>query len=279
VGLRALLERAWSGVAAAVGVPTAAELFRAADRLRQEGRHHAAAELVQEGLRRSPGSPAGHILDAYLHVASRRTATAREAFKRALALDPEHPRALLGLARISLEEGDGEAARRYLGRAIAYHPEFPEAHELSDRLSNGSRGSNPHAVPAAVRAPAPPPLTPSPAPGPAPRRGRVPLPPGGRDMVVTQLGGAVLLSRCDRARQQAVARHAAAVVRLAAPMLARAGLGPLCQAALEGADHTVLLRADHALVLSVAVPSGSGVRPALGGIQQLWADTVGDRRW
>ena len=60
---------------------------------------------------------------------------AREAFQSVLALDPNHPRALLGLARIAIEGGDPDAARPALERALLYHPDFPEARVLEKMLA------------------------------------------------------------------------------------------------------------------------------------------------
>jgi tetratricopeptide (TPR) repeat protein len=260
VGLRALLERAWGGIAGAVHPRPAADLFGTADRLRREGRYREAAELVKQGLRRSPNSPAGHILDACLNALLRNMEAAREAFRRALSLGPEHPRALLALARISLDNGDADAARRYLERWLEYHSESLEPHERCDNPSSRT-AARPEMPGSAAR-----------------DHRRVPLPPGARDMVLARLTGPVLLARCERARQPAVAQQATAVVRLAAPMLARAGLGPVRRAAIEGSAETVFLQADAALVVSMALPSSVGLHTGLADLERLWTETVGDRR-
>jgi len=44
-------------------------------------------------------------------VILRETGQARTSFERVLALEPTHPRALLGLARIALEESDHPSLR------------------------------------------------------------------------------------------------------------------------------------------------------------------------
>ena len=140
MGFGALLERVLSSFAT-LRSPSAAELFRRADRLRHEGRYPEATRLVQEGLRRAPTSAAGHLLAGYLHLAAREVGPAREAFQSALALDPDHPRALLGLARIAIEAGDPDTARPALARALLYHPDFPEARALAEMLASWGRGS------------------------------------------------------------------------------------------------------------------------------------------
>jgi tetratricopeptide (TPR) repeat protein len=256
VGLGALVERAWSGIASVLRAPTAAELFRRADRMRHEGRHDGAAELVAEGLRRSPGSPAGHILDAYLRLAAREIEPARDAFKRVLTLDPDHPRALLGLARIAIEEGNIEACRRYLGRALEYHPDFPEARALQEMVGSWS-----------TRSPGTPPL-------PAIAGDAVALPPGARDLILTQADGRVLLARCEGDRQPVLGRRLTQVARVAGATLARAGLGPLRRGALEGRVETMLVRCDAGTLLSVALPASVELRTALTELDRLRAETA-----
>ena len=49
-----------------------------------------------------------------------------------LSLDPEHPRALLGLARIAFESGEAGTAGQLLERALRVYPDFPEAIALLD---------------------------------------------------------------------------------------------------------------------------------------------------
>ena len=68
MGLGALLERVLSRFVTP-RFPSAAELFRRADRLRHEGRYREAIRLVEEGLRRTPTSATGHLLAGYLHLA------------------------------------------------------------------------------------------------------------------------------------------------------------------------------------------------------------------
>src|SRR5260370_9044451 len=63
---------------------------------------------------------------------------AKTSFRRVLSLDPYHPRALFGLARIALEEGDIEGCRPFLDRAIQYFPDFPEAKALQEMVATWS---------------------------------------------------------------------------------------------------------------------------------------------
>jgi tetratricopeptide (TPR) repeat protein len=135
VSLTTFLERTWSGITGLVKPRSASSLFRLADQYRHEGRYEDAAELITEGLRVSPNIAVGHLLDAYLHVVFREMPAAKASFRRVLALDPYHPRALFGLARIALEEGDIEGCRPFLDRAIQYFPDFPEAKALQEMVA------------------------------------------------------------------------------------------------------------------------------------------------
>ena len=124
-------------------------MFRQAQRLRDQGRFEDAAELVTDALIYEPGSVVGHLLAGSLHMTLRETGQARTAFERVLALEPTQPRALLGLARISLEDGDAGTCRDLLSRALARYPDFPEARALleltRDLTRNGSTSSAPAA--------------------------------------------------------------------------------------------------------------------------------------
>jgi tetratricopeptide (TPR) repeat protein len=256
VGLGALLERAWSGIAGSVRSPSAAELFRRADRLRHDGQYEEAERLVAEGLRRSPNSAAGHLLAAYLHLALREPGPARDAFEHALSLDPDHPRALLGLARLALEEGNPEAARPYLERALQYHTDFPEARALEEMIAGWT-----------------PPSAGAPAAGRAPGRGLSErLSPGSRDLILTGADGAVVLAQCDEARQGQLASHVTQVSRIASTTLARAGLGPLRRGVVEGASETTYLHTDVGRVLAVSLPNSVALGAGLAETARLWAD-------
>jgi tetratricopeptide (TPR) repeat protein len=256
VGLGALLERAWSGIAGAVRPPSAADLFRRADRLRHEGHYEEAERLVAEGLRRSPNSAAGHVLAAYLHLALREPGPAREAFERARSLDPEHPRALLGLARLAIEEGNPEAARPYLERALQYHADFPEAGALQEMIA----GWTP--PPAAASA------TGQPSVSGVPER----LLPGGRDLILARADGSVVLAQCDADRKDQLASHITQVCRIASTTLARAGLGAVRRGAIEGVSETTYLQTDVGLVLAVALPNSVAPSAGIAELERLWTE-------
>jgi tetratricopeptide (TPR) repeat protein len=238
--------------------PSTSELFRQADRLRHEGRTEEAAALVQEGLRRAPTSSAGHLLAGYLHLAARNVERARASFRTVLALDHDHPRALLGLARIAIEAGDPDTARPLLERALQYHTDFPEARALEEMLASwtpGARGTTPPAETA-----------PTPA--------AIALPEGARDPILARLDGAVVFTRCDDAREAMLAQHVVQVARVAAATLMRAGLGPLHRGVVAGTREWTYLRAEAGLVLAVSLPAGRDARDGLDCLGALWAETV-----
>lgn len=255
MGVGALLERVLSRFVTPRS-PSAAELFRRADRLRHEGRYAEASRLVAEGLRRAPTSAAGHLLAGYLHLAAREVGPARAAFQSVLALDPDHPRALLGLARIAIEEGDPDAARPALDRALLYHPDFPEARALEEMLASWA------AVPADSAG----------AQGQRVRAGAVRRLGDGRDPILARLDGTVVFAQCDEGRAPILAQHVIQVVRIASATLTRAGLGALRRGAIEGAQASTFLQTDVGLVLALTLPSSTSVADGWSELGRLWAD-------
>ncbi len=254
MGLGALLERVLSSFVT-LRSPSAAELFRRADRLRHEGRYREAIRLVEEGLRRMPASATGHLLSGYLHLAVREAQPAREAFQSVLALDPNHPRALLGLARIAIEGGDPDAARPALERALLYHPDFPEARVLEKMLAvRGAVQSNFAGAPT------------------RPRAGGIRPSQDGRDPILARLDGTVVFAQCDEDQEPVLAQHVVQVVRIASATLARAGLGALRRGVIEGAQASTYLQTDVGLVLALTLPSGTSIADGWSALGRLWAD-------
>src|SRR5687767_8659647 len=140
-----LLSRMWAPRAL-----TLVEAFRRADQFRREGRLPEAMSMVEYGLRLDPDNVTGHLLAAYLHAAGRAMAPAKTEFQWVLARDPNHARALLGLARIALEEGEPATCRELLGRALRFYPQFPEAQALLDAVAAPRPAAPPAAVSVAV---------------------------------------------------------------------------------------------------------------------------------
>ena len=255
MGLATFLERTWSGITGLVKPRSAASLFRLADQYRHEGRYEEAAELIADGLRISPNIAVGHLLDAYLHVVFREMPAARASFRRVLALDPYHPRALFGLARIALEEGDIEGCRPFLDRAIQYFPDFPEAKALQEVVATWT-------APAATAA----------APIGTVSTERLRLPPGARDLVLTHADGTLAFAQGSEERQRQLALHVTQVYRIASATLARAGLGALRRGVVEGASETTFLRSDGGVVLGVTLAREIEVGAGLVQVGRLWTD-------
>ena len=248
VSLGALLGRTWSGIIGMVRPPTAAALFRRALECRNAGRYDEASRLVAEGIEQAPQSGIGHLLAAYLYVARREIEPAKLAFRRVLALDPYHPRALLGLARIALEEHDLETSRALLDRALQFYPDFPEARALQEMVVTVSRPA------AATAAPVGAPLT-------AAHDLELGIP--ARDLALTRADGSVVQAPVDDTRAQALAYHLAQVHRMVSATLARAGLGPLRRGVVETPGEMTLFVSDAGLILSASVDGDVGIAPGL----------------
>jgi hypothetical protein len=237
----------------------AAGLIRRAEQARRDGHFDEASELVTLALRASPQHVLGHLLLAYLHVASRNPEPAKMAFAHVLSLDSQQPRALLGLARIALDEGDHWSCKAFLERALKFFPEFPEAAALLDAVSGAS-----------LPAPRPARELLAGATSPALRR----TPPGGRDLVLTRDDGSVLLSEVDADRARLVAAHAMQTLRLASTTLARCGLGALRRSVIEFVTEATFTRGEDGLTLSVTLPRGGEVGAGTLAIDNLWTDIV-----
>jgi len=256
VGLATFLERTWSGLTGLVKPRSAAAMFRLADQYRHEGRYEEAADLIAEGLRVSPNIAVGHLLDAYVHVVFREMPAAKTSFRRVLSLDPYHPRALFGLARIALEEGDIEGCRPFLDRAIQYFPDFPEAKALQEMVATWS-------TPAAA--------VPSSTVG-AINTERLRLPQGAHDLILTHADGTLVFAQGTEERQRHLSMHMTQVYRIASATLARAGLGAMRRGVIEGSSEMTFLRSDGGVILGVALPREIEVGGGLVQVGRLWTD-------
>lgn len=234
--LGTVLEATWGSLTRRVRRPSVASLFRRADQHRTEGLYEEAARLLSQGLDIVPDSGVGHLLMAYLHADLRNTDLAREEFERVLALDPYHPRALLGLARIAIEEGDTPGSMQWLERALQYFPDFPEAAALRDMVA-----SWPSAEPQMVGSAAFRPST-AVADGVAVR-----------DLVLAHADGRLAFAQGDAERGQQLAQHASLISRMASTVLARAGLGTLRHGVVASATGTTVLLADQGRTFSVTL--------------------------
>src|SRR5215470_5379155 len=132
---------------------TVMAMFRQAGRHRDAGRFEEAVELVERGLKLHPDNIVGHLMAGSLHFVFREMDRAKAEFERVLTLDGVHPRALLGLARIAMEEDEHERSAEFLRRALGRYPDFPEAQALLAVVTAAGAVSTPrpaHAAPAIV---------------------------------------------------------------------------------------------------------------------------------
>jgi Tfp pilus assembly protein PilF len=234
---------------------TNALMFRRAQRLRDEGRYRRAAGIVDEALLHDPRNVVGHLLAGSLHMVLRETGQARISFERALALEPTQPRALLGLARVELEDGETAACCALLNRALAQYPDFPEARallEVARDLPATADAKRDATSIGAVQA------------------DRLRLPAESREAVFMRADATVVVAEPHGQATDAVATRAVKLARVATAMLARAGLGPLRHAVIEGAAETTYLRTDDAALLTLSFDRDVSTATALKHLEQVW---------
>jgi tetratricopeptide (TPR) repeat protein len=236
---------------------TVPEALRRAEAQRREGRYAEAAALVARALELDPGNLHAHLLAAYLHSARRAMAPAREEFRWVLGHDAHHARALLGLARIALEEGDAHECRDLLRRALRFYPEFPEAAALMAAVRTREAAPLPAASATA-----------------APRVERLRLPGTGRALIIGRADGGLIASQPVADDAKDVSEALARTLRLAAASLERAGLGPLHRAIVEDDHDAVFTRTDGDLVVSLALPRATDPTQGLLDVNRLWSATL-----
>jgi tetratricopeptide (TPR) repeat protein len=247
------LSRVLTAIRGRSRAPTPAETFVKADRSRREGRLQEAARLMASGLERNPNHASGHLLAAYIHAASHQLDTAKAAFNRVLALEPDNPRAFLGLARIALEEGDLDASRRHLERALRLYPDFLEAQALLDVVADRSTG-----------------VVGTPAGEPALPTLRLETLAGTRDVVLARTDGAVVFGQLAKGGPEPLAALLGRTVRMASATLARAGLGVLRRGVIDVSSGLLVVRSEAGLILSLACPETTKPGIALLEINRLW---------
>jgi len=255
------LARIWEAITSVTRPPNPATLFRRADLYRQEGRFEEAAELVAQGLRLAPNNGVGHLLSAYLHLAFRQIGPAKTEFQAVLALDPYHPRALLGLAKIALEERDIAACRPFLDKALQYYPDFPEAKALQEMVAGWTEVA---VAPGQRPAYAGPPM----------QAERLKPPAAGREFVLTQSDGTLVFSQQGDKDAEDLAAHVTQVYRIAAATLQRAGLGALRRGIVQGPAETSFYRSNDRLILALTFPQDVKIGFGLLETDKLWTNSL-----
>jgi tetratricopeptide (TPR) repeat protein len=250
-----MFERTWDGIRGKTR-PAAATLFRRADQYRNEGRYEEAAVLVARGLEQDPDSSVGHLLWGYLQAARRDMGPAKLAFQRVLALDRYHPRALLGLARLAIEEGDLQEAQRLLDRALQFYPDFPEAEALREMVASGS------SIPGPVSALSPAVIPPTPL--------DHDLADAARDVVVARTDGTLVHApRTTEERARAIVQHVTQAGRIASVALSRAGLASLRHAVIDSDGGATFVLSDGGLILTATEDGDVDLDAGLANVTRL----------
>lgn len=249
-----LLRRLWTPSAERAPL-TVLEALRRAEQRRREGRYAEAGALVTRALELDRDNLHAHLLAAYLHVARHATMPAKAEFRWVLGHDAHHARALIGLARVALEEGDGRVCHDLLRRALLFYPDFPEAAALLDALH-------------AREAP------PAPALAIAPRVDRLRLPGTGRALIVSRADGGLIAAQPATDDAKDVSEALARALRLAAAALQRCGLGPLRRAIVNDERDAVFIRTNGELVVSLALPRATDPPQGLLDVNRLWSATL-----
>jgi tetratricopeptide (TPR) repeat protein len=232
---------------------TVAEALRRAEQRRREGRYAEAGALVAAALDLDHDNLHAHLLAAYLYVARRETTFAKTEFRCVLRHDPTHPRALLGLAGVALEENDVRACRELLDRALRFYPDFPEAAALLAAVRAGEE-----AAAGATRSP-------------APRGARLRLPGTGRALIVSRIDGGLIAAQPPTRDAGEVAAAIARMLQLAGGVVDRAGLGRLHRAIVDDGRDAVFTRTDSQLVVSLALPRSTDPPQGLLDLNRLWS--------
>jgi len=254
-----LLARIWESVSSGRRRPTTVQIFRQANRCRDEGRFEEAAALVAQGLKLDPGNLAGLMLAGSLHTVFREVHLAKAAFERVLSIDATHPRALLGLARIALEQGEPGSCTELLQRALKRYPEFPEASALLEVVRASAKPPAAAARPAAA-----PPAT--------LRIDRLRVPSDSREALLARIDATLIFAQPRGSRTEELAQRTAQLCRLASAMLTRSGLGTMHHAVIEGAAETTYLRADGQVVLSMAFGRDVELPAGLAHLERVWSN-------
>jgi len=234
---------------------TVLETLRRAEQRRREGRYAEARALVARALELDRDNVHAHLLAAYVHVARGESFAAQAEFRWVLAHDANHPRALLGLARLALEAGHGVTCRDLLRRALRAYPDFPEAEALLAAVH--SRDETPPSVPSGAAA--------------QPRVQALRLPGTGRALTVARADGALIAAQPMTNDATDVAEALVRMLRLAAAVVDRARLGALHRAIVDDGHDAVFTRTDGAIVVSLALPRATDPPQGLLDLNRLWS--------
>lgn len=130
------IERVW----AISGSDTVALLMARATKAVEEKKHELALKLYDTAVELAPDYAEGFNRRAYFHFTQNNFQAAVGDLRRALALDPNHFRALEGLAQIWRETGDKRGALRVMKQLMDVHPHAPGAKTIYEELKRDVDG-------------------------------------------------------------------------------------------------------------------------------------------
>ena len=96
----------------------------------EKGENRSVQDLLKKTIQLSPGYTPARLKLADSYFKSGDITKAKDQYRRRLDLEPDDPYALLGLARIAIDDGRWENAEAYLKQAANKNPQFGSAHRL-----------------------------------------------------------------------------------------------------------------------------------------------------
>ena len=92
-----------------------------------------------------------------------------------------------------------------------------------------------------------------------------------REALLARADATLMFAQPRSLRTPEIAARAAKLCRIASAMLARAGLGALHHAVIDGAAETTYLRADGEVILTLAFARDVKAANARGHLERVWA--------
>lgn len=120
--------------------PTVAVLMDRAGRAVAEKKFAVAQRLMNSAVGLAPDYPEVFIRRAYLHHSQNEVRNALADLRRALALDPNHFKALEAMAQMLKEIGQNKAALAAFRKLLEVHPHWPGAKSAMDELARDIEG-------------------------------------------------------------------------------------------------------------------------------------------
>lgn len=125
------IERVWLHS----GSPTVDILFRRAMKAISEKNYDKALKFIDHVVEQAPDFTEGWNRRAFVHYKRNEVVLALGDLRRALALDPNHFKALDGLSQVLRDIGEKQAALAVLRRLREVHPHWPGAEKAIEELA------------------------------------------------------------------------------------------------------------------------------------------------